>query len=97
MLLSAPECAPVVAAGSFDIGVWYTSNVPAWLIVEGLDVSGSWTALGSAVQFPGVRSWARASRRVVVAPGFTAVRFGMALRSTGQLVTDDYTILPATV
>jgi hypothetical protein len=96
VLLADPECAPGVSAGTFDLGVWYTANATAWFVVEGRTAAGQWTALAPSISFPSARSWTRAVRRIVVPEGVTALRFGVALRSTGQLVTDDYTLVSIT-
>ncbi len=93
VLLSDTSCAPVVAAGTVDLGVWYSANAPVWFVVEGRTSTGSWTTLAPAESFPSTRSWTRALRRVVVPEGFTSLRFGLALRSTGQIVTDDYSLV----
>lgn len=93
VLLSDPACAPLVSAGTFDLGVWYTANASVRFVVEGRMAEGSWTSLAPAASFASSRSWTRAVRRVVVPEGVTALRFGLALRSTGQIITDDYTLV----
>lgn len=92
-LASDPSCATQVGAGTFDLGVWFTATAPVRMIVERRDSAGVWVAVSTGTPISAKRSWTRATSTVTLPAGTTAVRFGLGLRSTGQLVVDDYTIL----
>lgn len=95
VLLPEPTCVPIVGAGTFDAAVWYRATAGAWFVVQWRDASGRWSDLAESSPVASSRSWTKATRRVELPPGTTAVRFGLALRSTGQLVTDDYALVPS--
>ena len=92
-LASDPACAPAVNSGTFEFGVWYTSTAPTRIIVERRNSAGTWTLLATGPALSARRSWTKALLTVTVPGDTTAVRFGLTLRSTGQLVTDDYSIV----
>ena len=92
-LLSDPICAPAMGPGTVEVGVWYVADTTTRFVVQVRDASGSWSTVPVATTVPRAGSWTRVTARVDLPAGTTAVRFGLALRSKGQLVTDDYSLV----
>jgi peptidoglycan/xylan/chitin deacetylase (PgdA/CDA1 family) len=92
----AGGCAPAAKENTrYRLGVWYRSDVVAQLIAYYRDASGVWHWWFSGSFGPSIVNWTLASKVTPLAPaGTTAISFGMALPTTGTLITDDYSAAP---
>lgn len=88
-----PGCAPLVEAGSsYEMEIWYTSTVPVTLTMFRHGEDG-WSYWGDVAQVPAATEWSAAQAVTPTIPeGTDQVIFGLALNSTGTLVTDDYSL-----
>jgi peptidoglycan/xylan/chitin deacetylase (PgdA/CDA1 family) len=87
-------CSIAVEPGSTPtIAAWYTSTAPTRFSVQYRMQRGRWIyGIGSLV-FQPATAWTLARWTMPPIPdGVTAVSFGLALTSNGELVTDDYSL-----
>lgn len=92
----SPDCAPPVVPGtSYDLSVWYRSDIPATLTAFVYGPAG-WSYWGDLETAPASSGWAEAAVTTPPVPeGTTLLSFGLALAGDGLLVTDDYSMQPA--
>ena len=91
------ECAPSVTAGHrYAVGAWYRSTVPTQFDLYYRNQVGVWTYWSTGVSFPAAASWQHVSWTTPAAPaGATAISFGLAVGSTGQVTTTGYSLATA--
>lgn len=89
-------CAPAAKENTrYKISVWYRSDVTAQMIAYYRDASGVWHWWFSGSFGPSLVNWTLASKVTPLTPaGTTAISFGLALPTTGTLITDDYAAAP---
>jgi peptidoglycan/xylan/chitin deacetylase (PgdA/CDA1 family) len=89
-------CAPAAKENTrFRLGAWYRSDVVVQLIAYYRDAAGVWHWWFSSSFGPSIIDWMLASKVTPLTPtGTTAISFGLALPTTGTLVTDDYAAAP---
>ena len=91
------ECAPSVTAGRrYAVGAWYRSSTPTQFDLYYRNQTGVWTYWSTGVRFPASAKWTHVSWTTPPAPaGATAVSFGLAVGSVGQVTTTGYSLTAA--
>jgi len=93
-------CAPTVIPGQqYNLGLYYMSSSPDTVIeLYRHAESGGWTFWMDLKTLPATGKYAYASVRTPVIPaGTDQISFGVALYGRGTLITDDYSMVDATV
>ncbi|TVZ01641.1 DUF1929 domain-containing protein [Trebonia kvetii] len=93
-------CAPTVIPGhQYNLGVYYMSNTPNAVIdVYRHDAKKGWVFWMDLTTLKASSKYKLASVRTPVVPtGTTQLSFGVALYGKGTLITDDYSMVDATV
>lgn len=84
---------PVSAGRSYDLSTWYRTDATVQPVVFRRDGSGTWSYWTGANVVPRSSGWNKTSLTTPPVPsGTVALSFGLAIRSTGWLITDDYTM-----
>jgi hypothetical protein len=99
-MLENPSCAPWVTPGhQYDLGVWYMSNTPDSVIsLYRHDVKNGWQFWMDLTRLPVSGRYRHASVRTpVVPPRTNQISWGVTLYGRGTLITDDYSMVDATV
>jgi peptidoglycan/xylan/chitin deacetylase (PgdA/CDA1 family) len=96
--LDLGTCAIAVMPGqSYTIAASYTSTVPTSFSVQYRLARGVWVYGGLSPKFDPADEHTRARWTMPPIPeGVTAVSFGLTLAQNGELVTDDYSLIPQT-
>jgi peptidoglycan/xylan/chitin deacetylase (PgdA/CDA1 family) len=89
----SPACAPATSPNQrYTASVWYKSNVPAVMEAYALRPNG-WEYWAEGTTQPASATYRRTTLDLPPIPAnVTAVSFGIAILSVGQIVTDDYEI-----
>jgi Domain of unknown function (DUF1929) len=98
--LENSSCSPSVTPGhQYDLGVWYMSDTPdAVVAVYRHDVRAGWQFWMDLKTLPVAGHYTDAVVRTpVVPPGTDQLSFGVTLYGKGTVVTDDYSMVDATV
>jgi Domain of unknown function (DUF1929) len=99
-MLENPSCAPWVTPGhQYDLGVWYMSNTPDSVIsLYRHDVKNGWQFWMDLTRLSVSGRYRHASVRTpVVPPRTNQISWGVTLYGRGTLITDDYSMVDATV
>lgn len=81
----------VIPGRSYRLTAWYTTTGTAELVVYRKDSKGVWSYWTGGPTLRKTSSWTQASLTTPTVPADTVgISFGIALRSTGTLITDDY-------
>ncbi len=100
MISENSSCAPSVTAGDqYNLGVYYMSSTPNAVIeVYRHDVKTGWHFWMDLKSLPATGTYKNASVRTPAIPsGTNQISFGVALYGTGTLITDNYSMVNATV
>ncbi len=100
MPVESPSCSPWVTPGhQYDLGVWYMSNTPdAVISVYRHDARTGWHFWMDLKSLPASRTYRHAGVRTPVLPPYTnQISWGVTLYHVGIVVTDDYSMVDATV
>ena len=100
MITENQACAPAVTAGhQYSLGVHYMSSTPNAVIeVYRHDVKTGWSLWMDLKNLPAAGTYQDASVRTPTIPaGTNQISFGVALYGTGTLITDNYSMVDATV
>ena len=100
MISENSSCAPSVTAGDqYNLGVHYLSSTPNAVIeVYRHDVKTGWQFWMDLKSLPAAGTYQYASVRTPAIPtGTDQLSFGVALYGTGTVITDDYSMVNATV
>jgi hypothetical protein len=100
MITESQACAPVVTAGDqYNLGVYYMSSTPNAVIeVYRHDVKTGWHFWMDLKNLPATGTYKEASVRTPTIPaGTNQISFGVALYGTGTVITDNYSMMNATV
>jgi peptidoglycan/xylan/chitin deacetylase (PgdA/CDA1 family) len=92
--LDLGQCAPtVVAAHTYSLRAWYTSNAPTQFTVYLRNTIGTWMYWTASPWFNPNATFTQATWQTPAIPaGYTGLSFGLNLFSVGQLSTDDYAL-----
>jgi hypothetical protein len=81
----------VVPGRSYKLTAWYTTTGTSEMVVYRRDSKGAWSYWAGSPTLRRTSSWTQATYTTPAIPADTVgISFGVALRSTGTLVTDDY-------
>jgi hypothetical protein len=100
MITENASCAPSVTAGNqYNLGVYYMSNSPNAVIeVYRHDVKTGWQFWMDLSNLPATGTYKYATARTPAIPtGTDQISFGVALYGAGTIITDDYSMVNATV
>ena len=100
MISENSSCAPSVTAGDqYNLGVYYMSNTPNAVIeVYRHDVKTGWQFWMDLKNLPAAGTYKYASVRTPAIPtGTNQLSFGVALYGTGTVITDNYSMVNASV
>ncbi len=100
MITENQACAPSVTAGrQYNLGVYYMANTPNAVIeVYRHDVKTGWQFWMDLKNLPATGTYKEASVRTPAIPaGTNQISFGVALYGTGTVITDNYSMVEATV
>ena len=82
---------PVIPGRSYKLSAWYTTTGTAEIVVYRKNAKGIWSYWTGGPVLRKTASWTQANFTTPLVPSDTVgISFGVALRSTGTLVTDDY-------
>ena len=98
--LENSSCSPAVTPGhQYNLGVWYMSNTPdAVITVYRHDVKAGWQYWMDLKTLPVTGTYKNASVETpAVPPDTDQLSFGVTLYGKGTVVTDDYSMVDATV
>ena len=100
MITESQACAPAVTAGDqYNLGVYYMSSTPNAVIeVYRHDAKTGWHFWMDLKNLPATGTYKEASVRTPTIPaGTNQISFGVALYGTGTVITDNYSMVNATV
>jgi hypothetical protein len=100
MITESQSCAPAVTAGDqYNLGVYYMSSTPNAVIeVYRHDAKTGWHFWMDLKNLPATGTYKEASVRTPTIPaGTNQISFGVALYGTGTVITDNYSMVNATV
>ena len=81
----------VIPGRRYTLSAWYTTTGTSEIVVFRKDSKGAWSYWTGSPTLRRTSSWIRATFTTPAIPSDTVgISFGLALRSTGTLVTDDY-------
>lgn len=93
---------PVISGRTYNLSSWYRTDGTTEFVIYRRTTSGSWSYWTSSGQLTKSGTWRNAKFTTPPIPsGTVGISFGVALRSNGTLVTDDYgladtVVLPST-
>lgn len=100
MISENSSCAPTVTVGDqYNLGVYYMSNTPNAVVeVYRHDAKTGWQFWMDLENLPATGTYKYASVRTPAIPvGTNQISFGVALYGTGTLITDNYSMVNASV
>lgn len=92
--IAAGGCAPSISESrAYRLANWYRSTAPVSFVVFLRDSVGAWKYWRTGPSIPAASTYSVATWDTPVVPaGTTAISFGLAISTSGTLITDDYSL-----